>query len=224
MWSDRAEVIWQRWRDHLERVTEETYRLYHYRRLWRDLAEITQTANLAPSVFFDALGVWYISTQGVAVRRQLDRRQGSVSLIRLLEDIGRNPEVATRERHVAAWGETSWAGEAHRNFDRFSGRRGDRIDVAIVRADVTELLCVGEVVKGYVDETIAHTANRTTRAVPTYGDLNAAIDRIADIVGKYASLLNAEILWEFEPVIQGDWQAPFRQAWITASEPHGPRN
>jgi hypothetical protein len=49
---------------------------------------------------------------------------------------------------------------------------------------------------------------------PTYHDLNAAMDRVADLVQKYASLLNAEHLWGFEPAIQQDWKAPFRQPWI----------
>jgi len=100
---DGADVIWQRWREHLERITQETYRLHHYRQLWRELAEITQAANLPPSVFFDALPVWYVSTQGAAVRRQLDRRGDSLSLIRLLEDIGRNSGLVTRDRHIALW-------------------------------------------------------------------------------------------------------------------------
>lgn len=214
MGSDRADVIWQRWREHLERITQETYRLHHHRHLWHELAEITQAADLPPSVFFDALAIWYVSTQGVAVRRQLDRTRGSVSLIRLLDDIRRHPEIATRDRHIAAWGESAVAGEADRNFDRFAERGGDMIAPALVRADMRELVLSGEVVKGYVDQTIAHAANEATRAVPTYEDLNAAIDRIAAVVQKYSSLLNAEIHGQFEPVIQSDWKAPFRQAWI----------
>jgi hypothetical protein len=235
MGLDRADVIWQRWREQLERITQETYRLHHYRQLWRELAEITQAANLPPSVFFDALPVWYVSTQGAAVRRQLDRTRGTVSLIRLLDDIQQNPGVVTRDRHIAAWcgqaGEPAWGDgaadaealrdelrlrDANRNFDRFAGAGRDTIDRALVRADVAELERAGEVVKRYVDQAVAHTALNPERSVPTYGDLNAAMDRVAELVAKYASLLNAEILWGFEPAIQEDWKAPFRQAWIAA--------
>jgi hypothetical protein len=227
--ADRADVIWQRWREQLERITQETYRLHHYRQLWRELAEITQAANLPPSVFFDALPIWYVSTQGAAVRRQLDRRADSLSLIRLLEDIGRNSELVTRDRHIAAWHEQArdaGVGEAdalceqlrlrdaNGNFDRFAGAGRDTIDRALVRADVAELERAGEVVKGYVDEAIAHMALSPKNSVPTYRDLNAAMDRVAELVQKYASLLNAEYLWGFEPAIQQDWKAPFRQAWI----------
>lgn len=42
-----------------------------------------------------------------------------------------------------------------------------------------------------------------------------------ELVKKYASLLEATILWELEPVIQYDWKAPFRQARIPPTA--GPR-
>lgn len=234
MGSDHAEVKWIQWREQLERITQETHRLHHYRQLWRELAEITQAANLPPSVFFDALPIWYVTTQGAAVRRQLDRRAGTVSLRRLLDDIAQNPGFVTRDRHIAAWheqaGEPAGGGaaeaealpeelrlrDANRNFDRFAGAGRDTIDRALVRADVDELERAGEVVKGYVDEAIAHMALNPENSVPTYGDLNTAMDRVAELVQKYASLLNAEILRGFEPAIQEDWKAPFRQAWITA--------
>src|SRR5438132_12933901 len=94
---------WARWVSDLERITQETYSLHHYRQLWRGLAEITQAANLPSSTIFDAFGVWYATTQAASVRRQLDGRRGVVSLRRLLEDIARHPGVASRERHVALW-------------------------------------------------------------------------------------------------------------------------
>jgi hypothetical protein len=104
---------------------------------------------------------------------------------------------------------------AHENYDRFtSGGGRDHIAVDLVRADIETLNSVGRVVERYVDEAIAHTADETTHQVPTFVDLNGAIDEIGELVKKYASLLTATILAELEPVIQYDWQAPFRQPWI----------
>src|SRR4051794_8869436 len=98
--TNGQDARYRRWVEHLERIIREVYNAHHFRHLWRELAELTQAANLPASVFFDALGVWYASTQTSSVRRQLDRRRGSVSLIRLLEDIERHPEVMTRGRHL----------------------------------------------------------------------------------------------------------------------------
>ena len=140
-----------------------------------------------------------------------------VSLRRLLDDIARHPGVASRARHVALWlcDDSTFETEAHENFDGFSGGRDrDRIDAALVRADIETLNAVGRVVERYVDEVVAHTADETTHEVPTFVELNSAIDQIGELVKKYASLLKAEIIWQLEPVIQYDWKAPFRQAWI----------
>lgn len=138
---------WSRWSEHLSRIVQETYRAHHYRQLWRGLAEITQAADLPPSGIFDAFGVWYVTTQTVSVRRQLDRSKGTVSLRRLLDDIATNPRVASRDRHVARWRDNTTAAkwkhferQAHANFDRFAGGiDGEFIDAKGVRADVARL-------------------------------------------------------------------------------------
>ncbi len=211
---------WKRWGDHLERIIQETYRTHHYRQLYRGLAEITQRADLPASAIFDAFGIWYVTTQTSSVRRQLDRTKGTVSLWRLLDDIARNPQVASRDRHVAVWRENTlqpMINKAHTNFDRFAGGRGrDHIDAALVCVDLEQLKAVGNIVEHYANEAVAHTSIDEKRTVLTYAELNAAIDQIGDLVKKYASLLKATILWQLEPVIQHDWKAPFRQAWIPA--------
>lgn len=218
---ESPDARWNRWGAELERIIREVYTANHFRNLWRGLIEITQATELPPSAIFDAFGVWYATTQTAAVRRQLDRRKDVVSLWRLLDNIARNPGTATRERHVALWrtdDERDFAVAAfkergHENFDRFSGgRHRDTIDAALVRDDLKTLSALGGVVERYVNEAIA--ANERARQVPTYAELNAAIDEIGRLVTKYASLLKATILIELGPVIQHDWKAPFRQPWI----------
>jgi hypothetical protein len=210
------DLRYERWVAQLEQIIKQVYAAHRDRYLWRGLAEITQSANLPASVIFDALGLWYGDSQAAAVRRQLDRTRGTVSLARLLEDIARHPEVMTRERHLAVWADPQWTKEAQTNFDKFAvNRNADRIDVRAVRRDMARLDAVGAVVKGHVDENVAHTALQPVSSLVTYADLNASMDEIGYLVKKYTSLLKAEIIWQLEPVIQGDWRAPFRQPWIT---------
>lgn len=211
---------WERWNAHLEMIIQETYRAHHYRQLWRGLAEITQAANLPASGIFDAFGVWYATTQTSSVRRQLDRRRGTVSLRRLLDDIAQHPQVASRERHVAVWlsegPDPQREAEAHENFDRFaSGRDRDHVDATRASADIEQLEAAGSVVEKYASEAVAHMAAEQTHEVPTFDELNRAIDQIGELVQKYASLLKAVMILRLEPVIQYDWKAPFRQPWIS---------
>jgi hypothetical protein len=128
----------------------------------------------------------------------------------------------TRERHVAIWaagGDEHLEAEGHRNFDRFCKTPGDdQLDPNLIRADIAKLNEAGQVVEGYVNETVAHTADETTHQVPTFADLNAAIDIIGDLFMKYTSLVKAEAFFDLVPTIQYDWKAPFRQPWIPSSD------
>src|SRR5262245_12640170 len=98
-----AQARYERWVRDVDRIYREVVNANLYRHLWRELGAMTQAADLPASVIFDAFGMWYATTQTGFVRRQLDRRRDVVSLVRLLEDIARNPAVMTRERHVALW-------------------------------------------------------------------------------------------------------------------------
>ena len=223
--SHRAE-----WTKQIDAITQEVYAIHHHRDLWRQLAEITQAAKLPASVFFDALTMWYAATQSVAVRRQLDTSKGTVSLVRLLEDLERHRGLVTREWHVSLWvGEnpelvidkgdgwmwTPFLDEAQANFDKFAGERAhEHLDRGVVQADIARLKEAGASVQKYVNEAIAHATLRRQSAVVTYAELNGAIDVLAELVGKYTSLLKAEAIAQFEPVIQQDWTAIFRQPWI----------
>ena len=76
--------------------------------------------------------------------------------------------------------------------------------------------------KKYVGKHIAHSEDPGPPKDPgsappttlTVDEVDHAIDIIGEIFTRYASLLTASG-WAFlEPVIQHDWLAPFREAWI----------
>ncbi len=102
MTSDRQRVIeddlYEKWTRWIEQVYDETVTLFSYRSFYRGVGEITRgNPNIPPSSFFDALGTWYVtSTQVVAVRRQTDLDQRSVSVCAAAQQHARQPL-----RHVA---------------------------------------------------------------------------------------------------------------------------
>jgi hypothetical protein len=69
-------------------------------------------------------------------------------------------------------------------------------------------------VKDYVDEHLAHSDAGPRADLPTFNDLDAAIDRIGDLFKKYVNLLTASSYYSLVPVIQHDWEAIFRQPSI----------
>jgi hypothetical protein len=50
--------------------------------------------------------------------------------------------------------------------------------------------------------------------MPTYSDLHDAIDALRESCKKYTVVLTADCTPTWEPVMQDDWQAIFRVAWV----------
>jgi hypothetical protein len=69
--------------------------------------------------------------------------------------------------------------ESPRKFDRIAGVGSDTIPSDRPREAIERLRAAALPVKRYVDRIVAHQDRRDT-AVPTAGDLNAALDAIAD--------------------------------------------
>lgn len=151
------------WVEQFDLIVNDVYALHHHRHLFREIRDIAAAANLPSSTFFDAFGLWYASSQSAALRRLVDRRKGTVSLIRLLEDIARNPKVMNRDRHVGLWGnDRFFIAQGNRNFDRFAKASGDdTVDRDAVNADINAVNGIVSKVEKYVDENVAH------RSAPT---------------------------------------------------------
>jgi AbiU2 len=217
--EDDLHAKWVKW---LETIRNETHTLWLYRDYQRGLSEMTQANDdIPPTTFFHALGVWYAAAQMTGVRRQLDRDQRSVSLWRLLNDIAAHPEVMTRERHMSLWFDDDddeidrefKTADANRNYDRFAGAGNDSIDPKLTMEDRDRLQGLGEPITAYVNKRIAHRDEKNLPAAPTYGELNAAVDELGELLKRYVSLLQAVGLPELVPVHQEDWTRAFTVAW-----------
>jgi hypothetical protein len=220
--ANSEDLLYEKWKTWLNQITDETHTLFVYRDYWRGLAEMTKANDdIPPSTIFDALGVWYGTTQATSIRRQLDDDRRSISFRNLLTDIAAHPEVLTRERHLRLWDgdPRDWARELGRkqgnaNFDGFAGKGNDQIDPALTKDDLDRLLSIGEPVKKFVNKAVAHTDEKALGGTSTYTELNAAIDQLGDLLTKYSSLLTATIVSALlEPVHVDDWRQAFRVVW-----------
>lgn len=207
------------WVEQIDRIANDVVVLHHHRQIWQRVREITQEADLPPSTFFDALSGWYATSQMTAIRRLVDRDSRTLSLRRLLDDLIAHPRVMSLDRHVALWlrdPAEEWTDrEGRASYERFADASGEQLDVAAVTADRERAVEAAEAIKHYVDQRVAHHDLEPVAGVPTWDELNAAVDTFAEVVRKYAGLLTAQHWWQFEPVIQYDWEAPFRRAWLT---------
>jgi hypothetical protein len=217
--AEIEEGFYKKWLEWIERVYREVVNLFLYRSFYRRVAEITQANDaIPPSSFFDALGAWYATTQAMAVRRQTDTDRKAVSLARLLENMAEHPQVMSRERHVEIWtaagDEEHWRERGSQEYDKFAGAGSDQIPKERYEADLKCFQDAAQPIKDYVDRLVAHNDQRELEELPTYEDLNGAIEILEELLNKYMVLLKSEGVPNADPVHQEDWARIFRVPWL----------
>jgi hypothetical protein len=204
---------WQRRLD--ESIRPEVVGMFHHRYVYRTVAEIiNRHGELPPSSFFDLIRDTYAITQSVAVRRQAERSPRVISLGSLLDEISRDAVRLTREWYLTLY-DADDQHYATRSWDRgwFAGPAG-HVDPDAIRGDLALLTQESERVRDYVDRHLAHYDRDPLAELPTFEDLNAAVDAIGDLFRKYNALLRAGSWPTLVPIAQYNWLAPFLEPWI----------
>ena len=205
---------WCRWHGQIkDRISGE---LFFDRFTFREIQRIiADNGNLPGSHVFDFFARTFVRSQVVAVRAEVDVRDDVVTLGRLLTELRDHPEVMTRQRYVAPYPTGSqWIGDSEFT-DTWAGTEGEHLDPAIVHADLDGLRSgATRLVKHYVNKEVAHHDEQGAATIPTFADLDDAIDNLGTLLTRYGTLLTGSNLAVVEPVVQYDWQAPFRQPWI----------
>jgi hypothetical protein len=220
--AERDERL-QRWRRFIDTITHYVWDLHHHRALWREMRDALIAGSPEDSTFLDHYARLYTERQLIALRRLVDLDPRSISMARLLTELAEHPETMSWQRHLELWNlseesddpRDQWmVQQAHATFDRYADGDGENVDPNAVRADLDGWKQACGKIKQVVDKRIAHLADiRSDKPVPTatYDDLDRAIDAVAGLVKKYGLLFTAGSIAQMEPVIQGDWKAPFRK-------------
>ena len=137
----------------------------------------------------------------------------NISLAGLLEDIARNSALLSRARFVALYppAEQKSAGTV---FDKHAGVGNSHVDAAVVRADIAKLRSLTRRCEEYADRLVAHRDKRGVSAVPTYEELNEAIDFTESLLQRYYLLLRADSLASVKPTFPYPWKRVFEVAWV----------
>jgi hypothetical protein len=187
-----------RWRDQLTRIKDDLTDILASRSVIDKLREIVaRNPRLQISNFFmERILRWYGTSTLVLVHRELDRRRDTVSLLRLLEDIQRNP------------------GE----LNRLSVGR-DTLDVDLVQAEIDELVTAAEEVQALRHTQYAHRA-ATGPALDsiTLGTIHALVDVEEKLVEKYYNVLFYVSCLGLTPVDHTDWHEILTFPWIMPPE------
>jgi len=167
------------------------------------------------SAFYGWMGSVYVSSALMGVRRQLDLDQQSISLVRLLTEIIRFPQVLSRDRFVALYPSTHPELEeiAHREFDSLVSPGATHIDPSRVREDLTSFQFVAEDHERLATKRLAHLDAIGPPRIPTFAELDGVLDHMGDLVRRYRLLLKARDE-DLLPLLPYDWKKIFRVPWI----------
>ncbi len=209
-----------RWMKWLDRIDLELVVMHMNRKVWRDTIDMMRSNNhikTTGAFFADFLTRLYVDGQAMRVRRQGEVNTGVVSLARLIDSIQSNPQFLTKERHIGLYAEVYpddevMAEVAKSEFEAAWGVDAPHVDPERLVADLDELGSVVGPVKDFADKHVAHLDYTPVDEMPTFNELNAAIDVFGTLFSKYYLALTGSSKGVSATIID-DWMAPFQVAW-----------
>ena len=181
-----------------------------------------------PSAFWDYNRDCYVVTQAIGIRRLADMSRGVISLAKVIDEMKTAAKARrlTRATFLSQWDMTDdlLARREEDGWRLFAGR-GEHFEPRLADADLEILRGDSEKLKDYVDQHVAHRAERPKLTdVPTFDDLHLhqAIDDLGDMFKKYSQVLKAAYWPTLEPVGQEDWRAIFPVPWNQPDPPAEP--
>jgi len=198
---------------------------------FRSLAEANPRLAKADSTFFDWLVLNYSDAMAIGVRRQVDPHRDAVSLRRVLEEVAARPQLVSRTAFVVRYRgkrpRNTDGGRlehealreiGHKRFDELAGTGRPSLKAVDVKRDLRRLRVAEGRLRRFANRRVAHRDHRAVRSLPTFAELHAAVESIAEIVIKYSELLGLDAPRRLVPVWQSDWRRIFRYAWLEQKE------
>jgi hypothetical protein len=216
--NDARWVQWQAW---YEKTKHDVMTLAHNRHVWLNLVALQQTNDVIEwnQVVNGWLGRCFATTQAVGMRRITEHKERRPTLGRLLHELAEHPEVASRDRYMAALPATAIHGRE--GWTTFAPDDGRDIDPGMPSADLQRLIAAETPVRKYVNESLAHAGvekDGVPLSNPTFQEIATALDIAAELVKRYHMLFHpGTILWRITPDLPLGWLQVFDQAWRTAA-------
>lgn len=219
---------------HLMRVQQQVYRMMDNRRWNRVFQEIVarNPALLTPNQLIAHFHRVFLDYEILAVRRQAKHENASLSLKGVMLEVRDHAAQLTREWHHRLWrGETKrrlvigTAGPfvsrlADQTFGDFADESGERVDPAIVEADLTRFEIVTDPIVHYSDKLVAHDDRRGLgkKYTPDAFDLDGAVDAVALYTSRYSRLLLVRSSHDMIPIGTTSTLRAFCEPWIRSDD------
>jgi hypothetical protein len=206
--SEGADERHARWCKHFYAIADDVHFLHIRSEIFEGLdRELVRTRRPGSGNVVEVLRSTYAEAQAVCVRRLVDTRKGTVSLVRLVNEMAQNATVLTRDRYVSNYDRSGTRPLGERDFDGLAGERAVHMPKSRLIALRNQIQTAGQTVKEYVDERIAHTGSAQAAKLK-WGELKQAVHDLSEAYTRVGSILTATH-HVAEPVVSPEWQVPF---------------
>lgn len=186
----------KKWRNKIDSVQKDVWMLLNFRSVFHQLNEM-YTLNHKSSdnlLFFDFIFYSYVAWACVAIRRLTEINKNGYSLRQLIEDIAKNPIMLSRSYYREIYSNTVVSQHYNQDFDMYVVNNGKHIDPNDVSLDITALNDLYIHFEGFIDKVVVHKDNALPQTVPSWQDLDDAINIIERITLKYVKGIKASNL------------------------------
>ncbi len=204
----------------IELVCKEVTNLLASRAMYRSLLEMVDKNPeiQKPSFFYSWLRSQYAATQSIGVRRMIDGDPRSLSLNNLLNSLWKVSHLITADRHAGFYQASALGPETgYAEFRQFATSDGVSFNLAMVAGDLQTLRSTAQAIKAFADKRVAHTQKIVAKSkLPTFGQLDAALDLLESLAVKYRLLLIClggdltPVILDYEGIFQVAWAPPER--------------
>lgn len=168
-----------------------------------------------PSTFYQWMGNMYAATMSATVRRLVDQRKGTVSLVRLLELVKQEPEVCSRAAYKSRCTNPGLSEDfLDMDYDSLVGKRKNQPDPAMIEREIKDLEARTRRLKDFVDAHVAYLSVEPMRELPKFRELDDAIDCLESALRRYLHQFRGVGLSSALPTWQYDWKEIFRYPWL----------
>ena len=191
-----------------------------------------------PNAFYSYLARTYLSHALIGLRRQTKLQKDSVSFVRLLDEIAKNPEELSSTYfnschpysngpdldQVAGKADLEAVGIVDASqlkeiikmddFAPYADASGAYVCPQMVKNDKARLESKSKILAEFADNRVAHWDKRKPTVVPTFKALDDCIKLIDQMYVKYHFLFHAESMETLMPTYQYEWKSIFCEPWL----------
>ncbi len=203
------------WRAWLDIVGNEITHLAHVDDVfWQVQAIVGANPSINKGdIFQEWLGTTYVSTLSVGLRRLVDRTKGTVSLVRVLDDMKRHASQLTKRRYLKIH-EGHMRRLAEDWFKDLAGGDHDRIPKKRIQELIDTLNEAFVAVRQYANQHVAHRSEAPTNPPVRFADVRDALVQAFKTYRWCQRVLWSSMPTSPVPVIQTNWLSVFTEPWL----------